>query len=272
MSGTDCQSGWIDDAVFIPPAVDHLNDVVVVSDVVVIADDEHGLTSAVTSGMRGVEKIIRQRHTIDVEALDPGYRPEGGRIPGCQPEEQLLLEAATLRPRPAKLHVARLRARLANVREDRYRAMKAFDAVVREKKQVQLQKRLWKGVIAIRKRSIYSARKERHFVKADRVWAKERLKRLDQELMPLRRESAALEKEGMVQVENTMKWTARMKNIHEECAALEQLGEEPWKQHEKWMALDEKLKAYTSMLAADADAASRQRTLLMPPRIRCRPA
>ena len=109
-------------------------------------------------------------------------------------------------------------------------------------------------------------------MKVDRAWAKDRLKRLGQELMPLRRESAALEKEGMVQVENTMKWTARMKNIHEECAALEQLGEEPWKQHEKWRAIDEKLKAYTSMLAADADAASRQRTLLMPPRIRCRPA
>jgi len=272
MSGKDCQSGWIDDVVFIPPAVDHLNDVVVVSDVVVISDDEHGLTSADMSGMHGIEKIIRQRHTIDVEALDPGYQLEGGRFPGCQPEEQRLLEAARLRPRLAKLHVARLRARLAKVREDRYRAMKAFDAVVREKKQVQLQKRLWKGAIAIRKRSIYSARKERHFVKVDRAWAKERLKRLVQELMPLRRESAALEKEGMVQVENTMKWTARMQNIHEECAALEQLGEEPWKQHEKWRAIDEKLKAYTSMLAADADAASRQRTLLMPPRIRCRPA
>ena len=72
--------------------------------------------------------------------------------------------------------------------------------------------------------------------------------------------------------ENTIKWTARLKNIHEECAALEELGEEPSKQHEKWRAIDEKLKVYTSMLAADADAASRQRTLLMPPRIRCRPA
>lgn len=260
MSGKDCQSGWIDDAVFIPFAVDNPSDVVVVSDVVVISDDEHGLTSADMSGMHGIEKIIQQRHTIDVEALDPGCQLEGGRLPGCQPEEQRLLEAA------------RLRARLAKLREDRYRAMKAFDAVVREKKQVQLQKRLWKGAIAIRKRSIYSARKERHFVKVDRAWAKERLKRLVQELMPLRRESAALEKEGMVQEENTMKWTARMKNIHEECAALEELGEEPWKQHEKWRAIDEKLKAYTSMLAADADAASRQRTLLMPPRIRCRPA
>ena len=272
MSGTDCQSGWIDDVVFIPCAVDNPSDVVVVSDVVLISDDEHGLTSPDTSGMHGIEKIMQQRHTIDVGALDPGYQPEGRRFPGCQPEEQLLLEAARLRGRPEKLHVTRLRTRLANVREDRYRAMKEFDAVVREKKQVQLQIRFWKGAIAIRNRSIYSARKERHFAKADRVWAKKRHKRLVQELMPLRRESAALEKEGMVQEENTIMWTARLKNIHEECAALEELGEEPWKQHEKWMALDEKLKAYTSMLAADADAASRQRTLLMPPRIRCRPA
>ena len=142
--------------------------------------------------------------------------------------------------------------------------MKAFDAVVKEKKQVQLQKRLWKGAIAIRKRSIYSARKERHFVKVDRAWAKERLKRLGQELMPLRRESAALEKEGMVQEENTMKWMARVKNIQEECAALEEHGEEQLGQIEKWRALDEKLKDYTLMLAADADAASRQRTLMLP--------
>ena len=260
MSGMDCPSGRIDDVVFIPLAVDNPSDVVVVSDVVVISDDEHGLTSAEMSGMHGIEKLIQQRHTIDVEALDPGCQLEGGRLPGCQPEEQRLLEAA------------RLRARLAKLREDRYRAMKALDAVVNEKKKVQLQKRLWKGAIAIRKRSIYSARKERHFVKVDRAWAKERLKRLVQELMPLRRESAALEKEGMVQEENTMKWMARVKNIHEECAALEEHGEDQLQHHEKWRGLDEKLKDYTLMLAADADAASRQRTLLMPPRICCRPA
>ena len=272
MSGTDCQSGWIDDVVFIRSAVDDPSDVVVVSDVVVISDDEHGLTSADPSGMHGIEKIIQSRHTIDVEGFDPGYQPERRRFPGCQPEDQRFSEAARFRVRPEKLHVARLRARLAKVREDRYRAMKAFDAVVRETKQMQVRKRLWKGVIAIRKRCIYSGRKERHFAKADRVWAKERLKRLGQELMPLRRESAALEIEGMVQEENTIKWTNRLKNIHEECAALEEVGEEPWKQHKKWRVLDEKLKAYTSMLAADADAASRQRTLLMPPRIRRRPA
>ena len=59
MSGTDCQSGWIDDVVFILSAVDDPSDVVVVSDVVVISDDEHGLTSADTSGMHGIEKIIQ---------------------------------------------------------------------------------------------------------------------------------------------------------------------------------------------------------------------
>ena len=79
-------------------------------------------------------------------------------------------------------------------------------------------------------------------MKVDRAWAKVRLKRLGQELMPLRRESAALEKEGMVQEENTMKYMARVKNIHEECAALEEHGEEQSKQHEKWRALDEKLR------------------------------
>ena len=272
MSGMDCPSGRIDDVVFIPLAVDNPSDVVVVSDVVVISDDEHGLTSAEMSGVHGIEKLIQQRHTIDVEALDPGCQLEGGRVPGCQLEEQRLLEGARRRARLAKSQEARLRATLAKLRVKRYRAMKVLDAVVNEKKQVQWQKHLWKGFIAIRKRSIYSARKERHFVTVDGAWAKHRLKRLGQELMPLQRESAALEKEAEVQEANTMKWIACEKDIQEECAALEEHGEDQLQHHEKWRALDEKLKDYTLMLAADADAASRQRTLLMPPRICCRPA
>ena len=89
---------------------------------------------------------------------------------------------------------------------ERYLAMKALAAVVKKKKRLQLQARLWRGTIAVRKQSIFALRKEKYWAKLDKHWWAKRLKLLVGELAPLQRELAALEKQEREQTDSINTW------------------------------------------------------------------
>ena len=84
---------------------------------------------------------------------------------------------------------------------ERYLAMKALAAVVK-KKRLQLQARLWRGTIAVRKQSIFASRKEKYWAKRDKQWWANRLKFIG----PLQREFAALEKKEQEQTDSINTW------------------------------------------------------------------
>ena len=63
---------------------------------------------------------------------------------------------------------------LEKIRDDmmveRYLATKAFAAVVKQKKHLQMQACLWRGTIAVRKRSLAALLKEKRWAKRDNDW------------------------------------------------------------------------------------------------------
>jgi len=235
MAGEDRQSDMVSYPDFIPPVVDNPRDAVAMtSDLYApqLADEEHDVASAETSERQGIEQQLQQRQTIRVDAPDQGCQPEEERLPDearlaarlAELQEELRRQSELLAWRSSSL--ASLRKIRDDVMVERYLAMKALAAFVKKKKHLQLQARLWRGTIAVRKQSIFALRKEKYWAKRDKQWWAKRLKLLVGELAPLQRERAALEKKEKEQTDSIHAW---FDNLPQEEASFSRWYEEEMK-------------------------------------------
>ena len=145
---------------------------------------------------------------------------------GCQPEDERLSEQARLTTRLASLQEELRRqnaiyacrssflASLIKLRDDalvkRYLLKNALAAVGRKKQFLKLQARLWRGIAAVRLRSLSARMKEKDLATVDRRFWKKRLKLLVGELAMRRRELAALEEQEREQTDSIHRWFDRL--------------------------------------------------------------
>ena len=161
---------------------------------------------------------------------------------GCQPEDERLPEQARLTTRLASLQEELRRqnaiyacrssflASLIKLRGDalvkRYLLKNALAVVGRKKQFLKLQARLWRGIAAVRLRSLSARMKEKDLATVDRRFWKKRLKLLVGELAMRRREIAALEEQEREQTDRIHQWFDR---LPEEEASFSRWYEEEMK-------------------------------------------
>ena len=145
---------------------------------------------------------------------------------GCQPGETELPADAVLAARRSTLQeelrreleinasrrssLRRLRQARDDMKATNRLLMTTLAGVIKKKKLMQLHARLWRGTIAIRKRTIYAQRKVNHYLKVDRHWWTKQLKYLTRELASMQRELAALEKQEREQTASIHMWYDRL--------------------------------------------------------------
>ena len=142
------------------------------------------------------------------------------RLTGLQ--EELRRQSELLAWRSSSL------AHLTAIRDDlileRCLATKALAKVVKQKKHLQWQAGLWRGIIAVRKPATLAERKLKYWTKRDKHWSAKRLKVLRRQLAPLQREPAALKMQEREQTDSIRMWHDRL--LEEEASFVRWYEEE----------------------------------------------
>ena len=164
----------------------------------------------------GIEQQLQQPQFFHVDASYRGCQPEevqahveamlAARLTGLQ--EELRRQSELLAWRSSSL------AHLTAIRDDlileRCLATKAIANVVKQKKHLQWQAGLWRGIIAVRKPATLAERKLKYWTKRDKHWSAKRLKVLRRQLAPLQRELAALKMQEREQTDSIRMWQDRL--------------------------------------------------------------